>query len=62
MLLFVETQSAQNIFVNQWCAINGQVLFLSFDSVFGIVNSIQKKREWEKEMEKIKLPEDLETV
>lgn len=27
MLLFVETQSAQNIFVNQWCAINGQVLF-----------------------------------
>lgn len=43
MLLFVETQSAQNIFVNQWCAINGQVLFFqSFNFVFGVVNSVTK--------------------
>lgn len=47
MLLFVETQSAQNIFVNQWCAINGQVLFLIFKFlifVFGIVSSMEKKK------------------
>lgn len=44
----LKRKSAQNIFVNQWCAINGQVLFLKvLNFLFGMVNYREKKEEEE---------------
>ena len=41
----LKRKSAQNIFVNQWCAINGQVLFLKvLNFLFGMVNYREKKK------------------
>lgn len=40
----LKTQSAQNIFVNRWCAINGQVLFLKvLICVCGTVGPIETR-------------------
>lgn len=47
MLLFVGTQSAQIIFVNHLCAINGRVLFGNFA---GSTERFKKKKKGKRRM------------